>query len=98
MRLTTRRDHIGVQLPADWRARCQEHGSSAAWRGKNDQFATGCIEMARMLLLFGALLLGLSIVNGGVGGWDMFPLSDERLMWAALLPGVYLVGLFLLRD
>jgi hypothetical protein len=67
--------------------------------GKNDQFATGCIEMARLLLLLGALLLGLSILNsGGVGDWAGLPVDDERMMWAALLPGVYVVGMLLLRD
>ena len=52
--------------------------------------------MGRALLLFGALLLGLSILN--TGGWEPIPFYDDRIAWAALLPGVYFVGMLLLRD
>ena len=52
--------------------------------------------MGRFLLLFGALILGLSILN--TGGWEAYPIYDERSAWAALLPGVYIVGMLLLKD
>lgn len=52
--------------------------------------------MGRFLLLFGALALALAVLNSG--GWDGYPIHDERIAWAALLPGVYIVGMLLLKD
>ena len=52
--------------------------------------------MGRFVLLFGAMALGFSVLN--TGGWDAYPIYDERIAWAALLPGVYIVGMLLLKD
>ena len=52
-------------------------------------------RMARMLLLLGTLWLALAILSEHA--WEWFRL-DPSISWALLLPGVYLVGMFLLRD
>jgi len=52
--------------------------------------------MGRLLLLFGAMIFVLSVLN--TGGWEAYPIYDERSAWAALLPGVYIVGMLLLND
>ena len=52
--------------------------------------------MGRFVALAGMLLLGLAFIQSGGGG--LVPIEDTRLMWAALLPGIYLVGMLMLRD
>jgi hypothetical protein len=51
--------------------------------------------MARVLVLLAALWLGFVLLHEY--GWIAFGL-DEKAAWALLLPAVYLVGLFILRD
>lgn len=50
--------------------------------------------MARVVVLFAALWLGFVLLHEY--GWATFGL-DEKVAWALLLPGVYLVGLAILR-
>lgn len=47
--------------------------------------------MGRIVLLFGAFWLGFLLLreNGALLG------MEEQIMWALLLPGVYLVGLLM---
>ena len=52
--------------------------------------------MGRFVIVAGLLLLGLAYVH--VGGSDLLRIEDERMMWAALIPGVYLAGMLMLRD
>jgi UPF0716 family protein affecting phage T7 exclusion len=51
--------------------------------------------MGRILLLITTFFTGFLLLNQD--GWDLLRL-DERLMWAMLLPGAYLLGLVMLRD
>lgn len=51
--------------------------------------------MARIAGLFAALWLGFVLLHEY--GWSAFGL-DEKVAWALLLPGVYLVGLHILRS
>lgn len=51
--------------------------------------------MARMLILLGTLWLGLAVLSEHA--WEWFRL-EPSVSWALLLPGVYLVGMLLLRD
>ncbi|HRD78753.1 MAG TPA: hypothetical protein PK264_22920 [Hyphomicrobiaceae bacterium] len=51
--------------------------------------------MVRILVIVCLAWLGISLAhNGGLAMLDI----DDRVWWALLLPGVYLVGLVLLRD
>lgn len=51
--------------------------------------------MARIGFLFAALWLGFVLLHEY--GFTAFGL-DEKVAWALLLPGVYLVGLSILRS
>ncbi len=51
--------------------------------------------MARILSLLAALWLGFVLLHEY--GWIAFGL-DEKIVWALLLPAVYLVGLVILRS
>lgn len=51
--------------------------------------------MVRSILLLCAVWLGF--VFGKEYSWELFGF-DDRLAWAFLLPGVYVVGLAILRD
>lgn len=51
--------------------------------------------MARAFIFIGTLLLGLAVLSEHA--WDWFRM-DPSISWALLLPGVYLVGMLLLRD
>lgn len=51
--------------------------------------------MARVVVLLAALWLGFVLLHEY--GWTTFGL-DEKVAWALLLPGVYLVGLAILRG
>jgi hypothetical protein len=50
----------------------------------------GSLSMGRMALLIGGVL-------GAIVLWPYIQ-SDERLMWAALLPAIYLAGMWALAD
>lgn len=52
-------------------------------------------KMVRVVVLFAALWLGFVLLHEY--GWATFGL-DEKVAWALLLPGVYLVGLAILRG
>jgi hypothetical protein len=51
--------------------------------------------MARIVLVVCLAWLGITFAHNG--GLSMLEL-DERLAYALLLPGVYLVGMLILRD
>ena len=51
--------------------------------------------MARAFVLIGTLLLALALLSEHA--WDWFRM-DPSIAWALLLPGVYLVGMALLRE
>ena len=51
--------------------------------------------MARVFILLGTLWLALAVLSEHA--WEWFRM-EPSISWALLLPGVYLVGLMLLRD
>jgi hypothetical protein len=51
--------------------------------------------MARILFLLAMFWAGFTLLSQG--GWEVLRI-DERMAWAMVLPGAYLLGLVILRD
>ncbi len=53
------------------------------------------MNMARAVLILVVALLGYTVVSQG---WMEAVRLEDRLIWAALLPAIYILGLAILRD